>query len=206
MPTRGSEWTSERNIFQNYYIHRIVIAAPRSYAWTMLLEAVRWGSEPPPQASANRRHSPTRGFSCVYLTSSIRTAETASVLAATAQIQVHPCTALDEAGARLQDTNSHTLLADTSIQSGNWQDALRLATRMPRRTALVLVSRLPDERLWLDALECGVYDLILEPLRADELRRVLTNAHFRAAQCGSSQFYVHTGAREPLVCAGPSRY
>lgn len=162
----------------------------------MLLEAVFSGPEPLPQASASTTHSPTRGFSCVYLTSSVRLAETAFALASAAYIQVHRCTTLGDAEAQLQDTNSHTLLTDVSIQNGNWEDALRLAARLPRRTALVLVSRLAEERLWLDALECGVYDLILEPFRADELLRVLTNAHFRATHCGSSHLYVPKDARE----------
>jgi hypothetical protein len=50
----------------------------------MLLEAVYSGLEPLPPASASTTHSSTRGFRCVYLTSSARLTETASALAATA--------------------------------------------------------------------------------------------------------------------------
>jgi FixJ family two-component response regulator len=51
---------------------------------------------------------------------------------------------------------------------------------LPLRTALVLVSRIADVRLWISALEHGAYDLVLEPFRADDLRRILENAYFHA--------------------------
>lgn len=62
--------------------------------------------------------------------------------------------------------------------------------------------RLADERLWIDALERGVYDVILEPFRGDELRSILVNANFRATEGGSAESYVLMDKREALVCVG----
>ena len=107
------------------------------------------------------------GFLCVYLTSSIRTAEMASTLLSSAQILIHHSATLTDAKARLLATQSRVLLTDISFEGGGWEDALRMAARLPRPTALVLVSRLADERFWIEALELGAYDLILEPFRAD---------------------------------------
>jgi DNA-binding NtrC family response regulator len=131
---------------------------------------------------------PSRRFSCVYLTSSIRVAEIASVLVTSVQIRIHRSTTLDHAEAQLRATKSRVLLTDISFERGGWEDALRMAARLPLRTAVVLVSRLADERLWIDALERGAYDLILEPFQADEMRRILENAHIHAISGESWQF------------------
>jgi len=104
----------------------------------------------------------------------------ASTLVESAQIRIHRSPTLNDAKARLHATKSRVLLTDVSFQRGGWEDALRMAARRPVRTALVLVSRLADERLWIDALERGAYDLILQPFHADELRRILGNAHLHA--------------------------
>jgi DNA-binding response OmpR family regulator len=119
-------------------------------------------------------------FSCVYLTFSSCAAEIALALLDSAQIHIHHSTTLDDAEGRLQATRSQILLTDVWFERGSWKDALRMAARLPLRTVVVLVSHIADERLWLDALECGAYDLILKPFHAEEMRRILENAHFRA--------------------------
>jgi DNA-binding NtrC family response regulator len=121
------------------------------------------------------------GFSCVYLTSSASAAALASKLLESAQIRIHHSTGLEGAHERLKATQSRVLLTDVAFQAGHWRDALRMAATLPG-TALVVVSRLADERLWIGALERGAYDLILWPFRADELRRVLENAHFYSSR------------------------
>jgi DNA-binding NtrC family response regulator len=141
---------------------------------------------------------PSHVFSCVYLTSSTGAAELASTLVKPAQIHIHRSTSLDDAKARLKSTKSHTLLADVSFDTGGWEDALRMAARLAFRTAVVLVSRLADERLWIDALERGAYDLILEPFHAEELRRILESAHFRATRGGSCHFCLPSSERSQV--------
>ena len=53
-----------------------------------------------------------------------------------------------------------------------------------RRLLLVVASRLADEKLWLGVLEHGAYNLTLKPFQADELCRVLRNAHNHAVSGG----------------------
>jgi DNA-binding NtrC family response regulator len=120
------------------------------------------------------------GFSCVFLTSSFSAVAAASRMVESAQIHIHHSATLDEAKARLHATASRVLLTDDAFERGNWRDALRMTALLPLRTALVLVSRIADVRLWISALEHGAYDLVLEPFRADDLRRILENAYFHA--------------------------
>jgi DNA-binding NtrC family response regulator len=43
-----------------------------------------------------------------------------------------------------------------------------------------LVLEYADEKLWVDLLEQGVYDVLLKPFAAEELRRILENARAHA--------------------------
>ncbi len=125
----------------------------------------------------------------------MRVAEIASALVDSVQIHIHRSTTLDHAEARLRATKSQVLLTDIAFERGGWEDALRMVARLPLRTAVVLVSRLADERLWIDALERGAYDLILEPFQADEMRRILGNAHFHATSGGYGHFSLSSSGR-----------
>jgi DNA-binding response OmpR family regulator len=153
---------------------------------------------------------PSRGFSCVYLTASIHAARLASTLAGLVQIDVYGASTLAEAEARLRGAGSRVLLTDAWFERPGWEDVLQMAAHLPFQVAFVLVSRVADKQLWIDALERGVYDLILEPFREDELRHVLEGAHFRATSGGSCQLFgpslVRSGSSappvdEPLLCA-----
>jgi DNA-binding NtrC family response regulator len=132
------------------------------------------------------------GFSCVYLTAAFCAAEIARTLLNLAQIRIHPSASLDDAKARLQAAKSRILLTDVWFGTGGWEDALRMAARLPLRTVVVVVSHLADRRLWLDALDRGAYDLLLKPFEADEMRRILENAHFRAVSPeGFAEYSLH---------------
>jgi len=102
-----------------------------------------------------------------------RTADLVSTLVASAQIRIHHANTLDNAKARLQATKARIMLTDVTFERGCCEDGMRMMARLPFRTALVLVSPLADLRLWIDALEAGAYDLVLEPFHADELRWIL---------------------------------
>ncbi len=133
-----------------------------------------------PETVARSPNILTPSFGCVYLTSSIREAERASALLEPAQIRIYHAARLEDAAARLKLTKSRVLLTDTAYKGGNWKDALQMAVRLRPPTALVVAARLANERLWIGVLELGAYDLIQKPFRADELRRILENAHRHA--------------------------
>jgi DNA-binding NarL/FixJ family response regulator len=57
-----------------------------------------------------------------------------------------------------------------------WSEALiHLVQRWPN-TRFVLVSRLADEQMWIDALEAGAYDLLPKPFEPVELQCVVRSA------------------------------
>jgi len=90
--------------------------------------------------------SPTRRFSCVYLTSSIRVAEIASSMVDSVQIHIHRATTLDRAEALLRNTKSRVPLTDISFERGGWEDALRMAASLPLWTAVVLARSSTSNR------------------------------------------------------------
>jgi DNA-binding NtrC family response regulator len=122
----------------------------------------------------------SRGFGCVYLTSSTRSAEQASVLLEIARIRIYRAASLKAAEELLRLTRSRVLMADTTFEKGAWQDALYLTSYLRPLTVLVVAARSANERLWIEVLERGAYDLVARPFHADELRRVLENARSHA--------------------------
>ena len=142
------------------------------------------GAEPGPEPAGRNSNSHSPGFGCVYLTCSVREAALASALAAPARICICHAAGLGEARRLLTLTWSRVLLTDAVFEGGDWKDALQMTVRMHPATALVVASPWADERFWLDVLERGAYDLILNPFRAEELRRVLENAHRHATAGG----------------------
>jgi DNA-binding NtrC family response regulator len=136
--------------------------------------------EAQPRAVARDPQTRIPGFSCVYLTSSVREAERASSLLESAKIRIYRAAKLGDAEARLRLTRSRVLLADTSFRGGNWTEALQIAMQRRPTTALVVAARLADENLWISVIERGAYDLVVKPFQADELRRILENAHSHA--------------------------
>jgi len=124
------------------------------------------------------------GFGCVYLTRSVRQAELTSTLVESAQIRIYHAAGLADARERLTLTRSRVLLTDIAFERGDWKNALQMTVRLRPSTALVVAARLADERLWLDVLERGAYDLILKPFHKEDLCRVLENAHSHALMGG----------------------
>jgi DNA-binding NarL/FixJ family response regulator len=146
---------------------------------------------------------PSYRFPCVYLTSSSRAADLVSTLVASTQIRIHHADTLDYAKARLQATKARIMLTDVTFERGGWEDAMRMAASLPLRTAVVLVSPLADQRLWIDALECGAYDLILEPFDADELRWILENAQLSATSPSTRRAAVSAGLHQDCPLGAP---
>jgi DNA-binding NtrC family response regulator len=130
-----------------------------------------------PEAETRRPRPLADGFGCVYLTSSTREAAQADDLMKPVHIRIYHAGSLGDAKARLQLTGSRVLLTDTIFKEGTWKAALEMVARLRPFRSLVVAAQMADDRLWLATLELGAYDLIQKPFRADELRRILENAH-----------------------------
>lgn len=103
------------------------------------------------------------------LAGAIRGAET--VLA-----QADHASGLAQALALMRRTAYSAVLTEASLPDGTWRDVLAHARRAGLGCAVVVTDRLADDRLWIEVLEAGAYDLLAQPFDAGEVVRVLDSA------------------------------
>lgn len=76
----------------------------------------------------------------------------------------------------LQQRDVHVVLTSHENQRWPWKRALQELQQMPRPPQLVVTSRLADESLWAEVLNWGGFDVLAEPLRREEVERVIASA------------------------------
>jgi DNA-binding NtrC family response regulator len=57
----------------------------------------------------------------------------------------------------------HLVFTDTLLPDGTWVDVLVLAQKAPKPVNVIVVARVADFTLYVDALERGAFDLITAP-------------------------------------------
>lgn len=65
------------------------------------------------------------------------------------------------------------ILCEKDLPDGTWKDVFREARGLDNPPTFVVVSRLPDERLWAEVLNLGGFDVLLKPFEGTEVRRVM---------------------------------
>lgn len=65
------------------------------------------------------------------------------------------------------------IFTETRLLDGTWRDLLKLAQRAFPVTNVILVTRLEEIRLYLDAMEEGVADYIVPPFEASGIAHVI---------------------------------
>ena len=80
-----------------------------------------------------------------------------------------------------------------------WKDLLLELQKMEHPPPLIVADRLADERLWVEALNLGGYDVLAKPFDAREALDVVTTACRR-----SEKEYGTTPFRKPAVSAAPA--
>ncbi len=79
-----------------------------------------------------------------------------------------------EAGAILRASRIGVVICEGHFDDGhNWKDLLNEVQKMPFPPELIVADRLADEPLWAEVLNRGCYDLLMTPLRAEEVRHVV---------------------------------
>jgi DNA-binding response OmpR family regulator len=87
-----------------------------------------------------------------------------------------------EAGSRrdamrsLEGNCVHVVMAGTDLPDWPWKRALADLRKLPKAPQLVVASRAADDQLWSEVLNLGAYDLLAQPLRPEEVERVLVSA------------------------------
>ncbi len=86
-----------------------------------------------------------------------------------------------ERAINLLDACLHQVNAPADVilydaDTADWTEALKILRRVGRRRPIVFLTRLADERLWLDMLQAGAFDLMAKPCGRADLQWVLTTA------------------------------
>ena len=89
------------------------------------------------------------------------------------------CTArtLSAASAILEKRRFPVVVCESDLGEGSWKELLTGMALVGRSAPFFIVtSRLADERLWVEALNVGAYDVLVKPFDVTELKRVLNSA------------------------------
>jgi DNA-binding NtrC family response regulator len=71
-------------------------------------------------------------------------------------------------------------VTDAVLHDGDWRQVLEIVAHGRRKIEVVVCSRLGDAKLWLDVLEEGGYDVLVEPFEHEEVWRIVEAAAARS--------------------------
>lgn len=81
-----------------------------------------------------------------------------------------------------QEEKPDIIFSDTAVSDGSWADVLRMARKEHSRAEVVVVSRFPDTKLYMDVMERGGFDFIVPPFSATEVAHVVEGATVEASK------------------------
>lgn len=94
--------------------------------------------------------------------------------------QVRTCT---EAKQFIERENKPDIIfSDASMPDGTWADILKMARKEQTSAEVVVVSRLPDTKLYMDVMDGGGFDFIAPPFSQTELAHVVQSATVDASK------------------------
>ena len=70
----------------------------------------------------------------------------------------------------------HLVFTEALLPDGNWVDVVKLALEALKPVKVIVVSRLIDIKLYVEAMGGGAFDFIVPPMTSDELAHVLACA------------------------------
>lgn len=73
------------------------------------------------------------------------------------------------------------VIAERDFPGGRWNDLQAVLRDLPGPPALVVISRLADERLWAEVLNLGGHDVLAKPLRQAEVLWVVRHVFEKRA-------------------------
>lgn len=81
-----------------------------------------------------------------------------------------------EASEWLQRNSAPIVLCERRLPDGEWKDLLAVVNRMEGSPRIIVTSRQADDALWIEALNCGAFDVLPFPSRPSEMFSALSNA------------------------------
>jgi DNA-binding NtrC family response regulator len=100
--------------------------------------------------------------------------------------QVRTCTEAKE--FITQEAKPDIIFSDTAVPDGTWADVLRMARKEHPQAEVVVVSRFPDTKLYLDVMERGGFDFMVPPFSRTEVAHVVESATVDTAKRWGAPF------------------
>lgn len=92
-------------------------------------------------------------------------------------IDVMPVCDCDEAQRMFEGQPTvQVVLTDAILPDGDWRRVLEIAGQGRRKIEVVVCSRTGGPELWLDVLQQGGYDVLVEPYQREEIERIIEGA------------------------------
>jgi DNA-binding NtrC family response regulator len=73
-------------------------------------------------------------------------------------------------------TSAQVVVTDTALPDGDWRRVLEIVAQGSTNVEVIVRSRVGDPKLWLDVLEQGGYDVLVEPYQHEEVQRIVEAA------------------------------
>jgi DNA-binding NtrC family response regulator len=104
-------------------------------------------------------------------------------------VNIHFAESHADAWEAMNRWNSPVILYDRDWPNEEWRTAIQTFASSPRRSCVILASRVADDYLWQELIRCGGYDLLAKPFRADDVARSLKLAlsYWRSASAAAAQ-------------------
>jgi DNA-binding NtrC family response regulator len=94
--------------------------------------------------------------------------------------QVRTCTEAKQFIER--EEKPDIIFSDASVPDGTWADVLRMARNEKTAAEVVVVSRLPNTKLYIDVMDAGGFDFIAPPFSQAEIAHVVQAATVEASK------------------------
>ena len=106
-------------------------------------------------------------------------------------IIVHQARTWQAAAAELKRADPPQLVfSDSTLRDCNWTDIVRLAERASQPVNVIVVTRVMDTKLYLEALEGGAFDFIVPPFASLDLAHVV--------RCAADNVQARREAAQPV--------
>ena len=83
---------------------------------------------------------------------------------------------LASAQAIMRKREIGVVICECNLSPGTWLDVLEEGRLLPNAPSLIVTSRFADDRLWVEALNLGAYDVLSKPFERMELVRSVSLA------------------------------
>ena len=120
-------------------------------------------------------------------------------------IEVLPVCDCNEARRMLEtQPQVQAVVTDTALSDGDWRRVLEIVVQGCADIEVIVCSNLGDPRLWLDVLELGGYDVLVQPYQHEEVWRIVEAAvarsYMRSLPPGRAMCHKTKAARAASAC------